>query len=62
MRCELKIIIKKKLYYYREVLGGDADAVGERGDMGGVAVELVGEARGELEPGQRAQERGVARS
>ena len=45
----------------RDVLGGDADAVGERGDAGGEAGELVGEARREVEPRQRAQERGGPR-
>lgn len=45
----------------RDVLGGDAGAVGERGDAGGEAGELVGEARREVEPGQGVQERGRAR-
>jgi hypothetical protein len=47
--------------WYREVLGGDAHAVGERGDAGREARELVGEARREVQPRQRAQQRGRPR-
>jgi len=42
--------------HYRDVLGGDAEAVGERGDPGGTAAQVVGEARREVQPGKRAQE------
>jgi hypothetical protein len=42
--------------HYRDVLGGDAEAVGERGDPGGAAAQVVGEARREVQARKRAQE------
>lgn len=41
---------------YRDVLGGDSEAVRERGDPGGAAAQVVREARREVQPGERAQE------
>lgn len=41
---------------YRDVLGGDSEAIRERGDPGGAAAQVVREARREVQPGERAQE------
>lgn len=35
----------------RDVLGGDSEAVRERGDPGGAAAQVVREARREVQPG-----------
>ena len=42
--------------HYRDVFGGDADAVGERGDPGGAAAQVVWEGRRQVEAGERVQE------
>jgi len=40
----------------RDVFGGDPDAVGERGDPGGAAAQVVWEGRRQVEAGERVQE------
>ena len=42
--------------HYRDVFGGDPDAVGERGDPGGAAAQVVWEGRRQVEAGERVHE------